>query len=175
MKKSMRNLFIVLIVSMAIALFWNSVPLIKETVGFLLNPTAGFLLNWNVNYGMVIITAILSIFLTLVQKYTTDQSLLREIKKEQKILQAQMKEFKDHPDKLLELQKKQFSFIPKTFEITMRPLIYTSVPIILFFRWFHDYFTLVDVKIFGFFSWFWAYLILAILFSSIFRKVFNVA
>ena len=171
----MRNLFFVLIISMGIALFWNSVPIIKQTVGLVLNPLAGSLLNWNVTYGMIIITAILSIFLTLTQKYTTDQSLLREIKKEQKILQGKMKEFKDHPEKLMELQKKQLQFIPQTFEITMRPLIYTSVPIILFFRWFNDYFMSVDVKIFGFLSWFWAYLIFSIIFSSIFRKVFNVA
>ena len=175
MNKSMKTLFLVMFVSLAIAFFWNSLPIIKQSVDFVLNPSVGSLLSWNINYGMIIITAIISLFLVLIQKYTTDQSLLREIKKEQKILQEKMKEFKNHPEKLMELQKKQLEFIPRTFEITMRPLIYTSVPIILFFRWFNDYFTSSPVKIFGFFSWFWAYLIFAIIFSMIFRKVFDVA
>ena len=171
----MKTLFLVMLLGLAVAFFWNSLPIIKQAVSLILAPSAGALLKWNINYGMLIITAIISLFLVLIQKYTTDQSLLREIKKEQKILQEKMKDFKDHPEKLMELQKKQLEFIPRTFEVTMRPLIYTSVPIILFFRWFDDYFTANPVKIFGFFSWFWAYLIFAIIFSMIFRKVFNVA
>ena len=112
----------------------------------------------------------------VIQKYTTDQNLLREIKKEQKLLQGEMKKYKDHPEKLLEMQKKQLEFIPKTMDITMRPLLYTIVPIVLFFRWFSDYFALYpEIKIFGYLGWIWAYLIFAIIFSIIFRKIFNVA
>ncbi|MFH1290439.1 MAG: EMC3/TMCO1 family protein, partial [Nanoarchaeota archaeon] len=110
-----------------------------------------------------------------IQKYTTDQDLLRQIKKEQKLLQGEMKKYKEHPDKLLEMQKKQLQFIPKTFEITMRPIMYTSIPIILFFRWFNDYFAANPIKIFGFLGWFWAYFIFSIIFTTVFRKVFNVA
>jgi uncharacterized membrane protein (DUF106 family) len=175
MNKSIRTLFFVLLISFAIALFWNKVPIISQSVHFVLDPTAGRLLNWNASFGIVLVAAIISLFITLIQKYTTDQETLRQIKKEQKLLQEEMKKYKDHPEKLIELQKKQFEFIPRTFEITMRPIIYTTVPIILFFRWFNDYFALSPMKIFGFLSWFWAYIIASIIFSSIFRKVFNVA
>src|SRR3989344_2914001 len=137
MSKAVRNLFIVMVISLGIASLWNRIPLIKETVHALLNPTAGALLSFNVNLGVIVFSAVISLMITIVQKYTTDQETLREIKKEQKILQAQMKEFKDNPQKLLELQKKQLEFIPRTMEITFRPLMYTSLPIILFFRWFN--------------------------------------
>jgi len=175
MAKSTRKLLIVVGISLLIALFWDRVPIISQTVHSVLDPSAGRLLDWSVNFGMVLFSGIISLFIIIIQKYTTDQDLLRQIKKEQKLLQQEMKKFKDQPEKLLELQKKQFEFIPKTFDITMRPVMYTSVPIILFFRWFHDYFTMHEVEIFGFLGWFWAYLILSIIFTTIFRKVFNVA
>ena len=168
-------LFLVMLISLGIAFFWDSVPAIKDGVHAVLSPTAGALLDFDVSWGMVIISGIISLFITLIQKYTVDNDTLRELKKEQKILQEQMKQFKDNPEKLLELQKKQFEFLPKTMNLTMRPLIYTAIPIILFFRWFNDYFAAFTppLKIFGFFSWFWAYLVFSIIFSIIFRKVFK--
>ena len=86
-----------------------------------------------------------------------------------------MKEFQSHPEKLMELQKKQFAMMPRQMKLSMRSIIYTGIPFILFFRWFNDYFTVNPVKVFGFLGWFWAYLIASIIFTSIFRKVFNVA
>lgn len=170
----MRTLFIVMIVSLVIASFWNKVPMISQSVHAVLDPSAGRLLAWNITLGMIIFTAILSLFLTMMQKYTTDQATLREIKKEQKLLQEEMKQYKDDPAKVLELQKKQFAIIPKTMEITMRPIMYTSIPIILLFRWFGDYFITNPGKVLGM-HWLLAYIIFSMVFTTIFRKVFKVA
>ena len=171
--KPLTILLIITIISLGIAFFWKSVPIISQSVHLILDPTAGSLLNFNITLGMIIITAIITLFITLIQKYTVDNDQLRELKKEQKILQEEMKKYKEHPEKFMELQKKQLEFIPQTMQLTMRPLIYTGIPIILFFRWFNDYFSAVTppVKIFGFLSWFWAYLIFAIICSIIFRKM----
>ena len=171
----MKLLFLIVLVSLAIAFFWNSFPLIKDSIHTVLDPTAGSLLDWNANFGMLIIAFTITLILTLLQKYTTDQETLRNIKKEQKLLQEEMKKYKDNSDKLMELQKKSFEFIPKTMDITMRPLIFTAIPVILFLRWFTDYFSANPVKIFGFFSGIWAYIIFSIIFSIILRKVLNVA
>ena len=46
-KGSLGLIFAVMIVSLAIAAFWNSLPFIKNSVNAALNPTAGALLNWN--------------------------------------------------------------------------------------------------------------------------------
>ncbi|MDP1695726.1 MAG: EMC3/TMCO1 family protein [archaeon] len=176
MNKGMKVMFFVVIISLVMGGMWNRLPFIKDTIHGVLDPTAGRLLNWNIDWGMVIIAAMITLITTLLQKYTTDQNLLREIKKEQKLLQEEINKYKNHPEKLLELQKKQLEFIPKTMDITMRPLIYTVIPIILFFRWFSDYFLLhTGIKIFGFFGWIWAYLIFSIIFSMILRKALKVA
>ena len=180
MNKTTKIALWILLLSMAIAFFWDSLPYVKDTIHFILDPTIGSLLKWNISWGMFIIVFVISIILSLFQKFTIDQNLLRELKKEQKILQEEMQKFKDHPEKLLELQKKQFEFFPKTMDLTLRPIAYTGIPIVLFFRWFSDYFASLasPEKIFGIFStsgWFWAYFILSIILSIIFRKIFKLA
>lgn len=165
----------VFLASILTAVFWNQVPIIKQGVHFILDPTVGNLLNWNVAIGMLITVGFLSLAMTFVQKYGTDQEALRQIKKEQKEMQEEMKKYKDDPGKILEFNKRQMEKIPETMKISMRPLMYTIIPFILFFRWFQDYFLVVDFKFLGFLSWFWFYLIFSMIFSSIFRKVMNVA
>ncbi len=173
---SFRGIFIVMIVSLLIAFLWDGISSIRDTAHAILDPTAGALLGMNLNLGMTILVLIIATIMTLAQKYGTDQKTLKEMKEQQKSLQKEMKEFRDHPEKMLSLQKKQMEFIPKMFKLSMRPIIYTAIPLILFFRWFGDFFSLAgDPKIFGFFSWFWFYLLGSIVFSSILRKVLKVA
>ena len=172
---SFKPIFFVMLASLVIAFFWDKISVIKNTAHAILDPTAGALLNWNVTYGMILIIFVISVFITLLQKYATDQETLRELKKEQKILQQEMKKYREHPEKLIELQKKQFEFIPKTMKLSMRPIMFTGIPLILFFRWFMDFFELIgNPKIFLGLSWFWFYLIGSMIFSIILRKIWKV-
>jgi len=172
---SFKPIIFVMLASLAIAFFWDKLSFISDSVHTVLDPTAGGLLSWNLTVGMIILVFIITVLTTIVQKYATDQKTLKELKKEQKILQAEMKKYKEDPAKLMELQKKQFEFVPKTMKLSMRALMFTGIPFILFFRWFGDFFTVLgNPKFFGFMSWFIFYLLFSILFSSIFRKVFKV-
>lgn len=172
---SFKPIIFVMLASLAIAFFWDSTPWIKDSVHGVLNPSAGALLTWNLVLGMMLIVFLITLMTTLVQKYATDQKTLREMKKEQKILQEEMKKYKEHPEKLMELQKKQFAFVPKTMKLSMRAIMFTGIPFILFFRWFGDFFTTMgNPKFFGFMSWFLFYILFSIIFSSIFRKIFKV-
>lgn len=173
---SFMPLFLVMLASFVIAGLWHKVPAIKNTISAVLDPSAGALLNWNISWGMIILIFMITLITTLAQKYLTDQKTLRELKKEQKEIQKQMKEFRSHPEKVMELQKKQMALMPKQFKLSMRAIAYTGIPIILFFRWFYDFFaTLGDVKFFGIIgSWFLFYLIVAIIIGSILRKILKV-
>ena len=173
---SFRPIIIVMLISLVIAGLWDRVPAIKNSVGAVLDPSAGALLNWNVSWGMTFIILILTVIVTLAQKYATDQKALKELKKEQKEIQKQMKEFRSHPEKLRELQKTQMKLFPKQMKLSMRAIAFTGVPLILFFRWFQDFFaTLGDVKFFGIIgSWFLFYLIIAMVFGTILRKYLKI-
>jgi uncharacterized membrane protein (DUF106 family) len=172
---SFMPIILISILSLAVAAYWNSLPWIKNSVHYVLDPTAGWLLNWNLTGGMLIIVLIITLITTIVQKYATDQKALRELRTEQKLLQQEMKKFEHHPEKLVELQKKSFEFIPKTYKLTSRAILFTGIPFILFSRWFYDVFTALGNPVFfGFISWFWFYLIFTLVFSGILRKWLNV-
>jgi len=172
---SFKGIFIVMLLALVIAFFWESVSWIKGAAHAVLDPTAGVFLNWNLTFGINVIIILIAIIMTVVQKYATDQKTLREMKKEQKELQAEIKKVREHPEKMMELQKRQFAFMPKMMKLSMRPIMYTSIPLILFFRWFMDFFNAMgDVRFFGFLSWFWFYILGSIIFSAVLRKIFKV-
>jgi uncharacterized membrane protein (DUF106 family) len=174
-KGSMIPIAIIMFASLFIAFAWDKFPVIKSSVHAVLDPSAGALLNWNLNIGMIIIVFLITLLSTLVQKFTTDQKALRELKKEQKILSEEMKKYKDHPEKVAELSKKQMEFIPRTMKLTSRSMLFTGVPFILFFRWFSDIFTVMgNPKFFGILGWFLFYFIFTLIFSAIMKKVLKV-
>lgn len=168
--KTMTKLFISMLIPFVVFGLWDKYPIIKTSVHAVLDPTFGAMLNFNLILGFIIIIGIISLLQTIAQKYLTNQVELKKLKHEQKLLQEEMQKYKDHPEKLMELQKKSFEFVPKTMDLTMGSVIYTSVPFILLFRWF----TLYLQPIWGGW-WILYYIIGSMIFSSMFRKWMDVA
>lgn len=178
-EKGMSKIFMLMFVLMGISLLivfaWKSIPAIKNSVHYLLDPSAGALLNWNTFWGMSFLVLLIALLTTLVQKYLTDQESLRELKNEQKALQKEIKQYSGHPEKMLELNKKSFELMPKIMSLTMKGTVFTMIPFILLFRWFMDYFSQIpNFRFFGFLSWYLFYIIFVIVFSSILRKILKV-
>src|SRR3989338_10180696 len=76
-----------MLIALLIASLWEKTPAIKNSVHAVLNPSAGFLLYWNLSIGMLIVVFIITLLITIVQKYATNQKALKELKKEQKEIQ----------------------------------------------------------------------------------------
>ena len=176
MNKVFFTMAIFMVVSLGIAFLWDYIPAIKNTVHVILDPSFGAILNSNLTWGMMAIVFLIALITTLIQKYTTDQVTLRELKKEQKDIQQEMNKYKQDPKKMMEIQKSLMPTSMKIMELSMRGSMYTIIPFILLFRWFMDFFELLGkVRFFGFLSWFWFYLIFVMIFSSILRKALKVA
>jgi uncharacterized membrane protein (DUF106 family) len=172
---SFTPLIVFMLITLVLASLWDKVPAIKSAIHYVLDPSAGALLAWNLNIGMLIVVFIITVLTTIVQKYATDQKTLKELRKEQKEIQNQMKEFRNHPEKMMELQKKQFAMMPKQMKLSMRAIIYTGIPFILFFRWFNDYFVAAgSPKFILGLGWFLFYLITTVIISSLLRKWWDV-
>lgn len=177
---SFRVIAIVMVATMIIAFNWDKWAWMREGIESIFNPTIGAMLDWNLTIGMLVTVFIISAIITLLQKYTTNQKELKEIKKTQKEIQKKMKDFKDHPEKMMSLQKEQMALMPKQMKLGMRTIIYTGIPFVLLFRWLHDYFGAIEeatgapVRFFGFLGWFMFYLIGSVVFSSILKKQFDV-
>ncbi|MCW8965916.1 MAG: EMC3/TMCO1 family protein [Candidatus Pacearchaeota archaeon] len=165
-----------MLVGFVILFLWNSVPALKNAVAYVLDPTAGALINWNLTIGSLIVFFIIALITTIAQKYLTDQETLRELKKEQKALHKDMEKYRDNPKKMMEIQKSVWPTTMKIMQVSMKSSIFTLIPFILFFRWFMDLFVAMgSPKFFGFLSWFWFYLLSVLIFSSFLRKWLNVA
>lgn len=173
---SFKPIFIIMALSLVIAGFWDKVPFLKNAIHYVLDPTAGALLNMNLTFGMFVLIFTISLITTLVQKYATDQKTIRELKAQQKDLNKKSKEFAHDLEKRMALQKEMGPLTMKLMKHSMRPLMFTGIPFILLFRWFWDYFNAIPdgVKFFGFMSWFWFYLIFAMIFGGVLRKVLKV-
>ena len=173
-KGSFRVIVIVMFVSLIIAMAWDKLTFIKNPIHAILNPTLGALLDWNLVIGMLILVFVISLFITILQKYTTNQKELKEIKKQQKEIQAEMKKHRGDVAKTMELNKKNMALLPQQMKLGMRSIVYTSIPLLFLFRWLYDYFALVGSnKILGI-GWIWFYLIGSLIFSSIIKKQMDV-
>lgn len=172
-----RVIALVMLATLLIAFNWEKWAGFRDAIHAVLDPSLGALLDWNLTVGMLIIVFIISVAMTIVQKYTTDQEELKRIKKLQKELQKKAKELKHDPKKAMEVQKEIMPLTMKQMKLGMRTIVYTGIPFVLLFRWFSDYFmapALEGVKLLGFFNWFWFYLIFTMIFSSVLKKKFNV-
>lgn len=181
--KGMGLMFFVMVLGLLVASVWEAVPAVKTGVHAVLDPTFGGLMNWNLNIGFIIIICLFTIVTLILQKYVTDQNLLKTIKDEQKIIQQELKLYKDNPEKQMELSKKSMELQMKAMPITMKPVIYTTIPFILSFRWFADYFLVFSQKLFGIFTpakisllpqWVWAYILVSMILMVPLKKILKV-
>jgi len=77
---------------------------------------------------------------------------------------------------MMELQQSSLPSTMKLMQLTMKSQFYTIVPLVLLFRWFWDFFSVLgEYKFFGVLSWIWFYLIASVIFSSILRNILKVA
>ncbi len=123
----------------------------------------------NPKLSIVAIAVAISFFISLINFFVLDKEKMFAGKKRQKELQKEMKDHKDDPAKVMELQKELMSHVGDTFKHSFKPMLITIIPILLIFGWIKGVYA--ETTISG--SWFWWYLISAIASSLVFRKLFK--
>lgn len=104
-------------------------------LGNLLNPIFNPLLNLPTLWALVILSFLISVTITLITKFTTDQNLMKRLKEEMKELQSEMKELKKDPEKAMQIQKQVMQTNMNYMKQSFRSMIYTFIPIIVIFGW----------------------------------------
>lgn len=104
---------------------------------FILDPIFGPLLRLPTLWAILIISFSLSLLITLVYKWMTDQTLMKTLKEDIKKFQKEMKEFKEDPKKVMEIQKKAMETNMKYMMHSMKPTLVTFLPLIIIFGWLH--------------------------------------
>jgi uncharacterized membrane protein (DUF106 family) len=120
--------------------------------------TLGWAIEWSPLGGLVIISFLLTVLVTLVYKYMTDQELLKSIKKEMKDIRKEMKEFREDPKKMMELQKESMEKSMIQMKNTFKPMLITFIPLILVFGWLREKYEVIDISFLGITSWLLIYI-----------------
>jgi len=124
--------------------------------------------------AVIILSFLISLLITLIYKWTTNQSVMKELKDEIKKLQEQAKQLKEQPDKAMEIHKKVMETNMQYMSHSMKPTLITFLPIILIFGWMQQHFantgTLLNLGITQL-GWLGTYFITTIIFSMLLRKI----
>lgn len=137
------------------------------------NSIFGFLINWNPLISLLVISFILTLIISLSYKFLTNQKELKQHKEEMDKLQKEIKSLKDNPQKMMDKQKELMEKNLKMMKYQIKPMLFTFIPLIIIFGWLRATYEPLGKMILGL-SWFWVYLITAIIFSIIIRKLLKI-
>lgn len=112
-------------------------------VDFFLDP----ILNLPPLLAILVISFLISLMITLIYKFTTDQKLMKDLKDEIKEFQTQLKTLKEDPEKMMEVQKRAMEVNMKYMMHSFRPTLFTFIPIILIFGWLQANFAFAPIAI----------------------------
>lgn len=150
-------------------------------MGAIIDSIFNFLFGWAVAIsplvGIIFVSFVLSLLSTLSWKYLTDQILLKELREKTKALHAQVKNNKDNPAKLKEINskmaKENLESLKLQYKQSIKPMIATLIPFAFAFSWIRNN-SAFQADIFLSFGGVGSYIIFSIIFSMILRKAMKV-
>jgi uncharacterized membrane protein (DUF106 family) len=100
-----------------------------------LNPVLQPLLNASPFWGIVILSLVISLIITIIYKYVTDQTKMKALKDKQKDFQKRIKELRSNPPEMMKVQKEAMSTNMEYMKHSFKPTLFTMIPILLIFGW----------------------------------------
>ena len=135
--------------------------------------------------GILLLSIVINIFVTLATKYMTDQERLKHIRGEMKKIRVEMKEARNDPQKMAEINRRSMQHSGEQFKQQFKPMLITMIPIILIFAWLRGIFAYDQIilnlpfniwkpGVNNGFGWFGVYFLSTAIFSILFKKLFKV-
>jgi uncharacterized membrane protein (DUF106 family) len=106
-----------------------------EAFNSIFDPVLGPLLSLGPFLALFIMSFLISLAITLVYKWVTDQKLMKTIKDDMTRMQNEIKQHKENPKKMMELQKEMMDKNLKYMSHSMKPTLFTFIPLIIIFGW----------------------------------------
>lgn len=127
---------------------------------------------------VALIAFIVSLITVLVYKFTTNQSLMKQLKHEIDDLNKQAKKHIQDQKKAMQIQKQMFEKQMIMMKHSFTSTFITLLPILILFSWLNQNLNgdkILNLYIFGWkLGWLGSYILFAIIFSTILRKVLKV-
>ena len=100
-----------------------------------LNPILLPLLNKSPILLIVLVSFFISLIITVVYKFATDQKEMKRLKEQQKEFQKRMKEMRSNPEEMMKVQKEAMKSNMDYMKHSLKSTLITMLPIILIFSW----------------------------------------
>ena len=124
-------------------------------------------------WGVILVSFVFTLLITLAYKYLTDQEVMKSLKAEMKEMRKEMKEYKDNPEKMMQIQKQSFEKSMQQMKMQLKPMLITMIPLLIMFTWLRSTYEGTG-DLFWIFGWLGTYIITSIIFSIVLRKVLKV-
>jgi len=99
------------------------------------DPIFLWLLNLSPFWGLVVLALFISLIVTLVYKYFTNQTEMKRLKDQQKEFQQKMKSLRSNPEEMMKVQKEAMKVNMEYMKHSFKPMLITMIPILLIFGW----------------------------------------
>jgi len=126
--------------------------------------------------SIILFSFLVTLAMTLVTKYLTNQSRMKELKEIQKACQIKLKDNKGNPEKMAEINKEMMTCSMELMKHSFKPMLITFLPLILFFWWIRGIYSTTSLteNFLIFPIWLWYYLVTGIVSSIVLRKILKV-
>ena len=121
----------------------------------------------NPRIGIIILSFLVTVFITTVTYFMTDRARMKEIKDKQKALRLEIKKYKHDPKKMMELNSKMMEDLPEQMKHSFKPMIVTVIPLLILFGWLRATYALTTLAS----TWLWWYIGSSLVFSVSLRKM----
>jgi len=101
----------------------------------ILDPVFMPLVEYNPTFAVIILALVVSLLTTFTHKYMTNQTVVKHSRAEMKKLQKKMKQHKDNPSKMMEIQSKLLGHNKDVMKESFKPMFITFIPVIIIFGW----------------------------------------
>ena len=101
----------------------------------LFNPVLLPLLNKSPFLGILLLAFVISLLITLVYKYFTNQEEMKRLKEQQKEFQRRMKELKSNPEEMMSVQKEAMKTNMEYMKHSFKATLITMLPVLIIFGW----------------------------------------
>ncbi|MBI4449134.1 DUF106 domain-containing protein [Candidatus Woesearchaeota archaeon] len=112
----------------------------------ILDPVLFPFLLLNPTLAIVLLSFLIALMITTIYKYTTNQTLMKQLKDEITELQQETKTLKDNPSAALEVQKRAMETNMKYMMQSMRATIFTILPMIFIFGWLSSHYAFLPIE-----------------------------
>ena len=123
----------------------------------------------NPKLSIILVSLSVTLVMTLITKYFTNQSRMKELKEIQKACQIKLKDAKGDMKKAGEINAEMMKCSMEMMKHSFKPMFITLIPLLFLFWWIRDIYTTILP------GWIWWYILSSVISSIILRKLLKVA